>query len=181
MGLLDHGAEVDVTNDFGQTPLHRAAACGHAQTAEELLARGAQVEKLDGCEGNAPLHLAAAIGHLDVLKTLLDNGADIEAKMAERSGGATAILVAAATGHLAIVKELLNRGADRNATAFGTSTALSVSTLRGFHEVVQTLKTFGPPPPPKPRQMPINPETKTALDAHFQDLVKRGLIVKKTD
>ena len=141
-----------------------------------------QIEKLDGCEGNAPLHLAAAIGHLDVLKTLLDNGADIEAKMAERSGGATAILVAAATGHLAIVKELLNRGADRNATAFGTSTALSVSTLRGFHEVVQTLKTYGPPPPPpKPRQRPINPETKTALDAHFQDLIKRGLIVKKTD
>ena len=44
--LLDHGAEVDATNDSGQTPLHRAAACGHAQTAEELLARGAQVRQL---------------------------------------------------------------------------------------------------------------------------------------
>jgi hypothetical protein len=55
--LLDAGAAVDVRDDNQQTPLHRAAARGKAPIVEALLARGAEVNAIDGL-GRTPLGVA---------------------------------------------------------------------------------------------------------------------------
>lgn len=55
--LLDAGAAIDVRDDNQQAPLHRAAARGKASIVEILLARGAEVNAIDGL-GRTPLGVA---------------------------------------------------------------------------------------------------------------------------
>ncbi|QSQ22445.1 ankyrin repeat domain-containing protein [Pyxidicoccus parkwayensis] len=55
--VLDAGARVDVRGYGGTTPLHRAAGYGYAPMAELLLARGADVNAMDGL-GRTPLGMA---------------------------------------------------------------------------------------------------------------------------
>src|ERR1035438_7582111 len=69
----------------GMTPLHWAAARGHKDVAELLLANGADVNaKNTGTTGLntglTPLHYAAGSGHKDVAELLLANKADVNAK-----------------------------------------------------------------------------------------------------
>ena len=57
----------------GLSPLHLAAASGHAEVVEALLAAGAGIEvKEKG--GVTPLHCAAASGHVAVVEKLLAAG-----------------------------------------------------------------------------------------------------------
>jgi|WetSurMetagenome_2_1015567.scaffolds.fasta_scaffold32982_3 ankyrin repeat protein len=66
--------------DIGATPLHLAAASGHKDIVELLLAHGADVNAIDGDDGWTPLHWAANGGHKDAAELLLANKADINAK-----------------------------------------------------------------------------------------------------
>ena len=43
------GADVNEVDTEGQTPLFYAASWGHAETCEELLGGGAEVDKKDEC------------------------------------------------------------------------------------------------------------------------------------
>ena len=52
------------------TPLHAAAASGHAEIVQYLLLQGASAKKTED-NGMTPLHLAARWGHLDATKALL--------------------------------------------------------------------------------------------------------------
>ncbi|QSQ23171.1 ankyrin repeat domain-containing protein [Pyxidicoccus parkwayensis] len=61
--LLDAGAPIDVRDDKDATPLHQAAQSGSVPIAEMLLARGAEVNALDGL-GRTPLR-AALRGRVD--------------------------------------------------------------------------------------------------------------------
>ncbi|MCB1967616.1 MAG: ankyrin repeat domain-containing protein, partial [Candidatus Accumulibacter sp.] len=45
--LLDAGAEIDVTDALGRTPLHMAAFYGNPKTSALLIARGANIEARD--------------------------------------------------------------------------------------------------------------------------------------
>src|SRR5215204_7265974 len=60
--LLKAGADVNVKEGDGITPLHFAAFNGHTAIAEQLIADGAEVDVKD-CYGRTPLHLAASKGH----------------------------------------------------------------------------------------------------------------------
>jgi len=73
--LLEHGADPNVKNRDGKTPLHNAASEGHLEVVKLLLERGADPNVKDD-DGNTPLHNAAWRGHLEVVKLLLEHGAD---------------------------------------------------------------------------------------------------------
>jgi len=67
--LLDAGADVNVRQPGGFTPLHAAAQGGNAELVELLLERGADRDvRLD--DGRTPEDLARESGHGDVAKTL---------------------------------------------------------------------------------------------------------------
>ncbi|CAL1139465.1 unnamed protein product [Cladocopium goreaui] len=70
---------LEQVNTDGMGPLHLAAAKGHLEVVEALLAAGASVEAKDG-NGSGPLHFAAFKGHLEVVEALLAAGASVEAK-----------------------------------------------------------------------------------------------------
>jgi len=60
--LLQHGAEVNVQNVHGQSPLHIAVTKGCLECTQQLLEQGACPRLVDG-NGNTPLHIVAASHH----------------------------------------------------------------------------------------------------------------------
>lgn len=71
--LVEAGAEV---NFYGWSPLAYAAFNGHAEVAEYLLKRGAEIDATTE-NGSTALFFAARYGHLDVVKLLLKHQADV--------------------------------------------------------------------------------------------------------
>ncbi len=102
--LLDHGAEIRVTNARGYTPLHAAAMKGHKWAVDELLARGADPNACAFSDGLTPLMLAAGLGCKDVAELLLANGANIHLR---DNAGKTALRWAVDTRGSEAVVELL--------------------------------------------------------------------------
>lgn len=114
--LLDSGAELDVTNVFGVTPLIAASAGGDVETVRLLVARGgnpnAQPAPNQGGfifgGGRSPLMWAAYRGNRPVLKTLLNAGADVNAE----GGLGTPLMQAAWADRTQAAQLLLDYGAD---------------------------------------------------------------------
>jgi ankyrin repeat protein len=106
--LLSIGADVNVKDSNGATPLIRASKNDHVQVVIELLDHGADIEAKDGV-GDAPLHWACAHGHVAVVNELMSRGANIEAK---DSDGNTPLHLASLCDHLPVVKALLSGGAN---------------------------------------------------------------------
>jgi hypothetical protein len=73
--LLAAGADIDVSNRWGRTPLHVAARRGCARVARLLLDAGADPNAVTA-EGWTPLHVAARSGHRELMDLLESNGAD---------------------------------------------------------------------------------------------------------
>ncbi|MEW6279085.1 MAG: ankyrin repeat domain-containing protein [Candidatus Eremiobacterota bacterium] len=76
--LVECGADVDLPNRYGSTPLASAAGGGHSEAARYLLSRGADPNHRDN-SGLTPLHIAALAGKPGVARILLEHGADVNA------------------------------------------------------------------------------------------------------
>jgi ankyrin repeat protein len=76
---LANGVDVDVKNDFGFTPLLKAAQFGRREVAELLIAKGADVSVKDKF-GRTPLHCAVDEGHTEIVELLIAKGADVNGK-----------------------------------------------------------------------------------------------------
>lgn len=86
--------------------MHAAAFMGQTETAEMLIANGADMEaKAEG--GGTPLVAAAERGHLETAKLLIARGADVNAKV---SNGATPLDVARVRGHTHVASLLESHG-----------------------------------------------------------------------
>ena len=113
--LLDQGAAVDPTNNFGATPLMAAAAAEDMESVRLLLDRGANVNAqpnmggpgfIDG-GGRTPLQWAAFRGHEALVRLLLARGADV--KQVTLLG--SALTQAAWSGHAEVARILIEAGA----------------------------------------------------------------------
>lgn len=88
--LLEHGAEIDVTDDKGETSLHAAVRSGYPIIAQMLIDHGASVDMLtssghghigDATEGRTPLLLAARFSKSrKIIEFLLSKGANSNAQ-----------------------------------------------------------------------------------------------------
>ena len=61
------------------TPLHRAAAIGHAQEVRALIYQSAEFDPRNRY-GQTPLHLAVLRENAEVVRVLVNSGADINAR-----------------------------------------------------------------------------------------------------
>ena len=122
-----------------ETALHRAAAAGHAEVAQLLLAHSAAVDPVSHT-GRTPLHHAAERGHLGAAKVLLDGRAK-PGLMTE--AGETALHLAARQGHADLVALLLTRGADPNAMGEYAGSALHEAAAHGRIAVAEVLLAHG--------------------------------------
>lgn len=68
--MLDHGADIDLVDAKGRTPLHLAMSNENTALATLLIVHGADTDGRD-MHGNTPLHRAAHFGVPDMVPTLL--------------------------------------------------------------------------------------------------------------
>ena len=75
--LINAGADIHFAGINGWTPLHMAAARGHAEKAKLLIAAGADVNQRKDIDAHeTPLLEAAFMGQPETVKLLLDSGAN---------------------------------------------------------------------------------------------------------
>jgi len=75
MLVMEFGAEVNTTDEWGLSPLLTAARKGYREMCKILIKAGADVNAVDS-QGMTALALAASCAHQDVIKLLLASGAD---------------------------------------------------------------------------------------------------------
>ena len=149
--LLDHGANVTLETEEGETALHtisRSEFNSQEQgigTAQLLLERGVEVNS-QRKDGWTPLHWAACRGRVEVVQALLDHGANVKL---ETKDCQTALHVVSRGEYssqeqgVSIARLLLERGVDVNAREKDGRTALHLAALSGRVEVAQILLDHG--------------------------------------
>ena len=101
--LIENGADVNVTDVNGNTPLiFIINKTGHLEITQRLLGKGAAVNTQNRT-GETALMYAAWRGHADIVRLLLNNRADATLKNGQ---GETALTLAESKGHLEIVRML---------------------------------------------------------------------------
>ena len=108
-GLLDHGADINLESNIGQTALMWAAMKGRTTIATNLLGsmEASMIDKVDH-QGRTALIHAVDKGHEEQLQKLLDKGASIDAQDKQQK---SALMVAADNNNGRLVTMLLERGA----------------------------------------------------------------------
>ena len=161
--LLQAGADVNQTTEYGWTPLLTATNNRHYKLSEYLIEHGADVNKKN--KGNwTPLYLATDnrnieggdfpvpkpdLDHLEYIKFLLDHGADPNIAAKDNTltrtiftmqwfleDGATPFIRAAQSGDLELLKLLLAHGANPLAKTNHEDTALTAAAGVGWVEGV---------------------------------------------
>ncbi len=111
--LLERGADVNLTDEFHQTPLLRAIRQLRYDLARLLIQHGADV-KVEDDEGQSPLHLLIRwgdfhAGEVPFAQLLLERGADVNATDKNHE---TPLLRAMRQGDSSMTQFLLQNGAD---------------------------------------------------------------------
>jgi ankyrin len=119
--LLKLHADVNTPQADGTTALHWAARWDDVETADLLIAGGANV-KARNRFGASPLSLACTNGGAAMIEKLLKAGEDPNAVVSD--AGDTALMLAARTGKPDALKVLLDGGADANKTNTEGQTSL---------------------------------------------------------
>ena len=141
LSLLKRGADINATDKAGWTALHSTIAMSHWETAEALIAAGAEVNtrRKEILLNTTPLMDAAARGSSSTVKALLAAGADVNAAT---TLGTTALIYAASDGNADVVRLLLDAGADVHARN-DRNNALSAALWSSHTEVSQLLRAAG--------------------------------------
>lgn len=84
--LLEHGADVNVRNKFGETPLLRSLQYGHEPLARLLIEHGADVNATTE-EGETALMVAVKRKNEGLVRLLIDSGANVDAQDTFRKHG----------------------------------------------------------------------------------------------
>ncbi len=148
--LLTPGAEVNIADEYGNTPLDEATAFAKQETIALLQQAGAthgegfRIKAAPTATGdhiptntlNADLRTAAKEGNTEEVERLLDRGANIEAK---DTYGRTPLMFAAKYGKTETVKLLMDRGANIEAKNNMGRTPLMIAAWRGDTETVELL------------------------------------------
>src|SRR5437773_6194376 len=146
--LLDHGADINIKDRHGDTPLRSAVIWDrtpHMSVIGALLGRGADVN--DGnTYGDTPLHVAATFAETSVIKLLLSEGANPNAQAGR---GAAPLHYASrrptdpAKDYKAAIRLLLGGGAKVNIQDQSGSSPLHAAVMIGNTETVDTLLENG--------------------------------------
>ncbi|KAI4241143.1 MAG: hypothetical protein LQ352_007495 [Teloschistes flavicans] len=135
--LIASGADINIPNGTGQTPLSIAANKGNESGIRFLLAqRGIERDRPDSTD-KTPLIHAAQMGHIKCIRLLLGSGVTVESR--DREYKRTALSWAALNGHKVVVKALVKAEANLNHQDVRGSTPLALAAECGHETVVRIL------------------------------------------
>jgi len=145
--LFDQRADINATNDDGETPLTVALRHGPMESLMEatniLLSHGANPNSTG--KGWSPIHAAVSRGHRDVVDLLQTHGADPNSRVDD---GRTLLHVASKRGNLKVAQRLLElgAGADINSRDNEGRTPLHVIMDSGSDDIALLLLEHGADP-----------------------------------
>lgn len=135
--LLDFGADPNVQNKYGDTPVQAAASSGNLEYLELLLAAGADAAYV-APDGQDALYAALMGGNIECIERLMLLGGDINA---QDHRGKTVLSHNAMVGDdVEMVKWLLAHGADKSIPDDGDRTPLEWARRNGHTEIVKLLE-----------------------------------------
>jgi len=110
--LLRRGAPVNGADNYGTTPLYKAAVQGETEIVRVLLEAGADPNlESRGEDEGTPLCAAACWGRTDIVRLLLQHGADPNEVETKERGPMTALAWAQHGGYAEVAEFLLEAGA----------------------------------------------------------------------
>ena len=137
--LIKAGAEVNIRDIDGNSPLHLAVDSNCAKGVTELLYAGAIVN-VTNHQGDSPLLMAVERYSRDIVTSLVNAGADVN--LIDRSGKSP-LLMAVERNCEGIVTSLVNAGADVNFIDKSGRSLLYLAVERNDHDIVTSLIEAG--------------------------------------
>lgn len=134
--LLDKGADCNVHDDFGFTPLITASLRGPAEAVRLLCVHGANVN----AQTRPGRTVLIYTGNAKTVNILLDAGADVN--VADKRG-ITALMTAAISGDVEKAKALLQHGAKIDARDIDDEDAKRLAIRTNHFKIVALLKKAG--------------------------------------
>lgn len=139
--LLANGADPNIPDLKGKTPLHHAADCWWEEPIQDLLQAGANIDSADH-EGSTPLHIACTTPYTPVMRLLLQS-ADHTLRDSE---GVTALHRAAQRDSFFGAAMLLRKGASPHILDNSGASPLHWAAKAGRSEIVIRLLRAGASP-----------------------------------
>jgi quinoprotein dehydrogenase-associated probable ABC transporter substrate-binding protein len=138
--LIQHGADVNMRDHDGWTPIMTAAYNDGADNIKVLAAHGADPNVMSP-QNLTPLGVAVQYGKEKAALALLEVGANAGRAVGE--GGYTPLMLASANDAQQLAKALIQKGADVNARNAGGVTALMMAAAGGHAEMASLLLGAG--------------------------------------
>jgi ankyrin repeat protein len=135
--LVKAGANINLANCHGDTPLSCAAFHGHREAMVALLLARAAVN-IANIEGVSPLYIAVQEGRVEILKLLIKAKGDVNQCVKE--DGFSPLMVASGRGFVEAVELLLLNGANVHLKNNDGITALDVAILEKHPSVEAVLR-----------------------------------------
>ncbi|KAK3386051.1 ankyrin repeat-containing domain protein [Podospora didyma] len=137
--LLEAGANIDIRDLNGQTPLGRAARESKAAATKLLITKGASVNVIDEY-GATPLHRAARTLNVRLAEHLIKGGAELSIL---DKNGYSPIHLAAIYGTSEMLEFLAGHGADLECMSASSKTPLVMAAENSRVDIIQTLLALG--------------------------------------
>jgi ankyrin repeat protein len=137
--LVDKGADLNASDEYGNTALLYAAEEGLFHAVRHLLDMGSD-PNISNKHRRTAIMYAASEGHIEAVQILRGKGADVEAR--DRQWW-NALIHASQRGCLEMTKLLLRGGAKFNACDSQGRDALIHASKRGYLDIVKVLLDFG--------------------------------------
>jgi len=119
------GVDVNITNDKGSIPLHRAVDNPDINVMKYLVSKGANVNAKNN-DGNTPLYSAAWDNpNVKFLQYLISEGADVDAR--NNKGNTPLYIAAQYNSKVEVLEYLISQNADVNAVCFQGNTPLHIA------------------------------------------------------
>jgi ankyrin repeat protein len=140
--LLMYGADINVTDEAGRTPLMLVAESGHKEIVENFLQKNAEVDIQDK-QGRAALSFAAQSGNSEIVALLINAGSNIQIRS---KYGNTPLILATDAGHEEIVRQLIDQGGEIDAINKSGNNALIIAIKRSDKKMAKILLDNGAKP-----------------------------------
>jgi len=137
--LVEHGADVNITNKNGNTPIGIVGwKTGNLEIMNYLIEHGADIN-LTNNNGDSPLGLLVwDTNNLEAIKCLVEQKADVNIA---NNNGDTPLMDAAYLGKTKILSYLLSNGSDSNLKNKKSKTALDLARLQNKQVAIEILES----------------------------------------
>jgi len=137
--LIHAGADIELADKNGYTPIYWATAKGNTNAVKQLLNKGADPSKYNNI-GLSALTNSAVQGKMDIIKLFLNAGYNIDSR--DRNG-LTMLYGAVYKGNKSVVEMLIKLGADKSLIYGKDGTILDIAISKKNMDIAEYLRSMG--------------------------------------